>query len=327
MPYRNHPHNIPVGISACVMGQEVRYNGGHKRSRFCTDVLGKIFDFKPYCPEMAIGLGVPRPTIRLVGDINQPRVVGTDDPTLDVTDKLYAYSDETAGTLNDLCGYIFIKNSPSCGAFKVKVYNNDPTSKSFGYPQEGKGVGVFANAVMEKNPLLPVEEEGRLNDPPLRENFILRVFALNYWRQTVEQKPTLGALIDFHSRYKYTLMAHSQKGYRALGRLVANHDGLDEKSICDQYIALFMQTVAKPATRKNHVNTLQHILGYLKRTVEGEIRQDILSVIRQYHQGSVHLSVPITLLKHYVDRYGNDYIRSQIYLDPYPLELGLRNQI
>ncbi len=327
MPGRAHPKNIPVGISACVLGESVRYNGGHKRSRFCTDVLSEIFDFKPYCPEVAIGMGVPRPTIRLVGDPAKPRVVGSDDPNLDVTESMYNYSEKTAQTLSALCGYIFIKNSPSCGAFKVKVYNDDPNSPSHGYPQEEKGRGVFADAVMRRNPLLPVEEEGRLNDPPLRENFILRVFALHHWRETVLTKLSAGALVDFHSRYKYTLMAHSQKAYRALGQLVANHEQRPIEVVAEEYIHGFMAALAKPATRKNHCNTLQHIIGYLKRTVDGEIRRDLVDVIDQYRRGIVHLSVPITLIKHYVDRYGNDYIRSQVYLDPYPLELGLRNQI
>jgi uncharacterized protein YbgA (DUF1722 family)/uncharacterized protein YbbK (DUF523 family) len=327
MPYQSHPNNIPVGISACVLGQEVRFNGGHKRNRFCTDTLGQIFDFKPYCPEMAIGLGVPRPTIRLVGDPKQPRVVGSDDPSLDVTDRLYAYSEKTAGELDELCGYIFIKNSPSCGAFRVKVYNDDPDSRSFGYPKEEMGRGIFANAVIESNPLLPVEEEGRLNDPPLRENFILRVFALHYFRRTVLADLTAGNLVAFHSRYKYTLMAHSQKAYKELGRVVANLTEHPIEATAQRYIHGFMAALSKPATRKNHCNTLQHMLGYLKRTVASPIRKDLLDVIDQYRQGSVHLSVPITLLKHYVDNYGNDYIRSQVYLDPYPLELGLRNQI
>lgn len=327
MPYRKHSQNIPVGISACVLGQEVRYNGGHKRSRFCTDILSTVFDFKPYCPEVAIGLGIPRPTIRLVGDPEKPRVIGSDDPSLDVTERMYNYSDTTSKQLTDLCGYIFIKNSPSCGAFRVKVYNDDTNSKSYGYPSEEKGRGVFAAAVMDNNPLLPVEEEGRLNDPPLRENFILRVFALHYWREFVAKKPSLAALVDFHSRYKYTLMAHSQKGYREAGRIVANHDKKPEHEILDQYIHCFMRVLSKPATRKNHCNTLQHILGYLKRTVDGAIRKDLLEVIDLYRRGIVQLSVPVTMIKHYVDRYGNDYIRSQVYLDPYPLELGLRNQI
>lgn len=327
MPYSNHPTNIPVGISACVLGESVRYNGGHKRNRFCTDVLSDIFDFQPYCPEVAIGLGIPRPTIRLVGDPKHPRVVGSDNPDLDVTDKMRAYSDTTAPTLSHLCGYIFIKNSPSCGVFKTKVYNDDADSKSYGYPQEEPGGGVFAAAVMRDNPLLPVEEEGRLNDPPLRENFILRVFALHYWRHKVAADLSAAALVDFHSRYKYTLMAHSQRGYRLLGRIVANHDKRPVADVADDYIAGFMAALAKPATRKNHSNTLYHIMGYLKRTVAGEVRRDILEVINQYRSGAVHLSVPITLLKHYVDRYGNDYIRSQVYLDPYPLALGLRNQI
>ncbi|GLS24914.1 YbgA family protein [Marinibactrum halimedae] len=318
---------IPVGISACVLGQEVRYNGGHKRSRYCTDVLSDVFDYRPYCPEVAIGLGIPRPTIRLVGDPQRPRVVGSEDDSLDVTDKIYAYSEDTSKKLSDLCGYIFIKNSPSCGAFKVKVYNDDKTSNSYGYPQQEPGTGVFAHHVMKNNPLLPVEEEGRLNDPPLRENFILRVFALYHWKHEVENQLSAKTLVDFHSRYKYTLMAQSQKAYRSLGQLVANHEKRPVEDVADDYIHQFMTAMQKPASRKNHCNTLYHILGYLKRTVESEIRHDLIDVIDQYRLGSVHLAVPVTMLKHYVNRYGNDYIRHQAYLDPYPLELGLRNQI
>ncbi|WP_317932467.1 DUF523 and DUF1722 domain-containing protein [Halioxenophilus sp. WMMB6] len=327
MPQRSHPNNIPVGISACVLGESVRYNGGHKQSRLCTEVLGEVFAFRPFCPEVAIGLGVPRPSIRLVGDAAHPRVVGSDDASLDVTEPLRHYSDATARSLAELCGYIFIKNSPSCGLFRVKVYNDDTSNPSFGYPLAESGRGVFAAAVVKNNPLLPVEEEGRLQDPQLRENFILRVFALHDWRQAVAQEPTAKALIDFHSRYKYTLMAHSQKGYRLLGQLVANSQAKTPAALCDEYLPLFMAALAKPATRKNHCNTLLHILGYLKRTVAGGIRQDLVEVIDRYRQGVVPLAVPVTLIKHYVDRYGNDYIRCQVYLDPYPLELGLHNQI
>lgn len=319
---------IPVGISACVLGQSVRYNGGHKRSRFCTDILSERFAFKPFCPEVGIGLGIPRPAIRLVGDPKKPDVVGTSDNSFNVTQPLYEWSNKQAQNLDDLCGYIFIKNSPSCGAFKVKVYNNDENSKSFGYPQEESGVGVFAKAVMSYNPLIPVEEEGRLNDAPLRENFILRVFALHRWKTHVMPSLSHHAVEQFHREYKYTLMAHSQPAYKTLGQWVATgHHKHSMTEFANAYILQFMSALSSPASRKNHCNVLQHILGYLKRSVPSSIRLEILDLIESYRQGNIHLVVPITMLKHYVDHYGSDYIREQAYLNPYPMQLGLRNNI
>ncbi len=312
---------IPVGISACLMGEEVRYNGGHKLSRYCMNVLSDAFDFVPTCPEMAIGLGVPRPTIRLVGDVSNPRVQGSDDASLDVTEKMHEYSERRIPDLAHLSGYIFIKDSPSCGVFRVKVYQPN------GHPAEERRAGIFADHVMRTYPQLPVEEEGRLNDPPLRENFVLRVFAHRDWQQNVRSNAATKSLVDFHSRYKYVLMAHSQGYYESLGRLVARAGTADLTDLKKRYFVDFMQALANPATRKNHTNVLLHILGYLKRDVPGTARQELVNVINQYHQGFVPLAVPVTLLKHYVDQYGTDYIRMQAYLNPYPLELGLRNAI
>lgn len=319
---------IPVGISACVMGQSVRYNGGHKRSRFCTDILSDRFDFRPFCPEVGIGMGIPRPAIRLVGNPERPDVVGTNDDTLNVTDELYEWSDTQAQQLDDLCGYVFIKNSPSCGAFKVKVYNNDKNSNSYGYPQETSGIGVFAKAVMKYNPLIPIEEEGRLNDAPLRENFILRVFALHRWKSHVMPNLSHHAVELFHREYKYTLMAHSQAAYKKLGQWVATgHKDQPLSEFAQSYISEFMAALSSPASRKNHCNVLQHILGYLKRSVSSTIRLELLGLIESYRTGNVHLIVPVTMLKHYVEHYGNDYIKDQAYLNPYPMQLGLRNNI
>jgi uncharacterized protein YbgA (DUF1722 family)/uncharacterized protein YbbK (DUF523 family) len=319
-PILPEEHRIPVGISACLMGEKVRYNGGHKRSVYCLDVLADCFSFKPFCPELAVGLGVPREPIRLVGDAASPRALGTKDAALDVTAGLAEYGQRIAGSMPDLCGYIVIKGSPSCGMERVKVYHAN------GMPN-GAGRGIYTDALMRANPLLPVEEEGRLHDPVLRENFITRVFALHRWKQQVEAQPSYHALLQFHSHSKYLLMAHSYEGYRTLGRYLADAHQLPLEEAMQTYIQGFMEHMTKCATRNSHVNVLMHVFGYLKKEIDADTKQELLASIEQYHRGDVHLIVPLTLLKHYLKRHGSDYIRQQSYLDPHPYELGLRNYI
>lgn len=311
---------IPVGISACLMGEKVRYNGGHKRSSYCLDVLSECFNFKPFCPELAVGLGVPREPIRLVGDAASPRALGTRDPSIDVTEPLAAQGRAVAAALPDLCGYIVIKGSPSCGMERVKVYHPN------GMPN-GAGRGLFIDALMHANPLLPVEEEGRLNDPVLRENFIARVFALHRWKQQVEAEPSYHALLQFHSQSKYLLMAHSYEGYRTLGRYLAEAHSEPIEVAMQTYISGFMEHMSHCATRNSHVNVLMHVFGYLKKTIDSQCKQEILDSVAEYHRGEVHLVVPLTLLRHYLKRHGSDYIKQQSYLDPHPYKLGLRNYI
>ncbi|UTW12446.1 YbgA family protein [Marinobacterium rhizophilum] len=311
---------IPIGISACLMGEKVRYNGGHKRSQYCLDVLSDCFSFKPFCPELAVGLGVPREPIRLVGEAAHPSALGTKDPSLDVTEALAEQGRTVAAALPDLCGYIVIKGSPSCGMERVKVYHPN------GMPN-GAGRGLFIDALMRANPLLPVEEEGRLNDPVLRENFIVRVFALHRWKQLVAAEPSYHALLQFHSQSKYLLMAHSYEGYRVLGRYLAEaHDQPIDKAM-QTYISGLMEHLSQCATRNSHVNVLMHVFGYLKKAIDSQCKQEILDSIDEYHRGEVHLVVPLTLLRHYLKRHGSDYIKQQFYLDPHPYKLGLRNYI
>lgn len=312
---------IPVGISSCLLGQEVRYNGGHKHSRFCTDTLSEYFEFRPYCPEVAIGMGIPRETIRLVGDWDAPRAVGTKSGDLDVTDALNTYAKEVATQVGDLCGYIFMKDSPSCGVFSTKVYNEK------GGPQPGKRSGLYAAQIIAKNPLLPVEEEGRLNDPKLRENFIARVFLLTDWKRTVEPTKKAKALVDFHSRYKYFVMSHGQPLYKSLGALVAKAGEGDPSANCDKYIATMMSSTMKPPSMKGHTNVLYHMVGYLRENVPGAIRQDLVQSIEDYRLGVVPLAVPLKLVQHYLDHHACEYIRTQSYINPYPYELGLRNAL
>jgi uncharacterized protein YbgA (DUF1722 family)/uncharacterized protein YbbK (DUF523 family) len=311
---------IPIGISACLMGEKVRYNGGHKRSAYCLDVLSDCFSFKPFCPELAVGLGVPREPIRLVGDAAAPRALGTRDPSLDVTAPLADQGRSVAAAWPDLCGYIVIKGSPSCGMERVKVYHAN------GMPN-GAGRGLFIEALMRANPWLPVEEVGRLNDPVLRENFLTRVFALNRWKQEVEADPGYHALVQFHSYSKYLLMAHSYEGYRILGRHVAQAHALPLHDALQTYIRVFMEHMTHCATRNSHVNVLMHVFGCLKKVIDGPCKQEILACVEQYHRGEVHLIVPLTLLRHYLNRHGSDYIKQQSYLDPHPHKLGLRNYI
>lgn len=311
---------IPVGISACLLGQEVRYNGGHKQSRFCLDHLSRVFEFETFCPEVAIGMGVPREPIRLVGNPDNPRAVGTVTRTLDVTDPLYAYGVEIGEYSKKLCGYILMRDSPSCGLFSTKVY-----SEKGNFP--GKHAGIFVRALQKTNPLLPLEEEGRLNDPVLRENFIARVFAFCDWKYSVGEAPSADKLVKFHSRYKYLVMAHNQTSYRALGRMIARA-GIDSPDeLAGRYIEQFMATITKPASRKGHANTLYHLVGYLKESVPGSVRQELGAAIEDYRNGIVNLAVPVTLINHYLKMYGSDYVRSQAYLEPYARDLGLRNTI
>lgn len=312
---------IPVGISACLLGEKVRFDGGHKQSRYCLNVLNECFEFKPFCPEVAAGLGIPREPIRLVGDAEAPRALGTRDPSMDTTDALADHADHVTRSHPELCGYILMKGSPSCGMERVKVYHPN------GMPNEA-GSGIFAARMMANNPSLPVEEEGRLNDAVLRENFITRVFVYYSWQQEVVANPSLHNVIQFHSRHKYQLMAHTYAGYRDLGRFLAQEaPELPLNEAMDIYILRLMNFLKVKASRKSHTNALMHILGYMKKDLDAETKQDILNAIEEYRTQKVHLIVPLTLLKHYLKRYGNEYIQSQAYLDPYPHELGLRNYI
>ena len=315
---------IPVGISACLMGAPVRFNGSHKRSRFCTDTLSRYFDFVSLCPETAIGLGTPREAIRLVSATPEAevRALGSNNPDLDVTAPLADYGRQQAASLSHLCGYIFMQKSPSCGLFSVKRYLAN------GHP-EGTASGIFADAFCKANPLLPVEEAGRLNDAALRENFMTRVFTYHDWQEFSRQGITARGLIEFHSRYKYLVMAHSQTHYRALGRILADIGNQDVQIVANEYFTQLMTALARPASRAMHTNTLMHLQGYLKNLLSRADKAELSEVIRQYHQGIVPLIVPLTLLKHHLNHHpeASAYARRQVYLNPHPYELGLRNAL
>ena len=311
---------VRLGVSACLLGAKVRFDGGHKRNRFLIEGLGSHFEFVPFCPEVAIGMGTPRPSIRLVGDVEAPRALGSRDDGLDVTDALQAYSANRARRLEGLSGFIFKKDSPSCGMARVKVYSDK------GMPQRD-GVGIFARAVQQANPLLPVEEEGRLNDSTLRENFVSRVFVYARWQALCQQGVSKKGLLDFHTRHKLLLMAHSPLAYRELGRLLAQLDNATLDGLADRYIERVMQVLKAPASRKRHVNVLQHVMGYLRKHVDATNRADLVDVIDDYRRGMVPLVVPVTLLQHHFRSNPHPWISRQVYMNPHPRELMLRNTL
>lgn len=310
---------IPIAVSSCLLGQEVRYDGGHKHNAYLTRTLGEHFEYIPYCPEVAIGLGIPRPTIQLVQVDDAIRVRGSKDPSLDVTEKLRDYARSVVPQLNKVCGYIFKKSSPSCGMERVKVYRN-------GMPH-GSDRGAYAAVIMQSLPDLPVEEEGRLMDPVLRENFIERVFVYHRWQKLMQQGLTPASLVDFHTVHKFTLQAHDEIAYRELGRMIADVGKGEISSFANQYLHKVMQALCKPATRKTHTNVLMHIMGYVKQSLTTEDKQELLEILDKYRLGQVPLIVPITLLKHYLRRFPDEYILKQVYLNPHPDELMLRNSL
>lgn len=310
-----------LGISACLMGVEVRFNGGHKESHLCTRALNEYFDFIPLCPEVAIGMGVPREPIRLVGDPERPEAVGTVNSELNVTRQLAEYGARMANEVGDICGYIFMQKSPSCGLERVKVYREN------GAPVDGGGRGIYARAFCERHPNLPVEEDGRLNDAVLRENFVTRVFAYAAWQDLLKAGVTRRALIEFHSRYKYQLMANDPVQYKVLGNLLGSMGRSDPNEIAPRYFSELMAALKKCATRRTHTNALQHLSGYLKQTISAEDKQEIQELIGQYHQGIVPLIVPLTLLKHHFRQHPDPYVALQVYMQPHPENLSLRNAI
>jgi uncharacterized protein YbgA (DUF1722 family)/uncharacterized protein YbbK (DUF523 family) len=313
---------IRLGVSTCLLGEKVRYDGGHKLDRFLVGTLGRFVEWVPVCPEVEMGLPVPRESMRLEGDPASPRLVAPRSGT-DHTARMEAWAaarlDELAG--EGLHGFVFKKDSPSSGLFRVKVYNEHGMAQR-------SGTGMFPRAVRARWPLLPVEEEGRLNDRPLRENFVERVFAYYRWTSLLDEEPTPGGLVKFHTAHKLTLMAHSPKHYAEMGRLVAKAGTLPWAELSATYGRLLMEGLALLGTRRKHVNVLQHLMGYLKRDLSSEDKQELLGLIEEYRNELVPLIVPLTLLKHHLRRHPvPDWVHQQVYLNPYPKELMLRNHV
>jgi uncharacterized protein YbgA (DUF1722 family)/uncharacterized protein YbbK (DUF523 family) len=312
---------IKLGISSCLLGEKVRYDGGHKLDRFITDTLGKYVEFVPVCPEVGCGLGIPREAMHLVAGPEGPRLV-TIRSQLDYTDRMLAWARKRVVELDqeDLCGFIFKSGSPSSGMERVKVY--------YGKGEPARtGVGLFAREFMRHFPLLPVEDEGRLHDPALRENFLERLFTMMRWRQTLASGAKRGNLVDFHTRHKLLIMAHSPKHYGLLGKLVARGKEIPLREVYEQYQTLLMEALRLKSTVKKNINVLLHVMGYFKKNLSAAEKEELLEIINNYRQEYIPLIVPITLLKHFVRKYDQGYLENQYYLDPHPLELKLRNHV
>ena len=310
---------IRVGISSCLLGAAVRYDGGHKRDAYITGTLARWFEFVPLCPEVAIGLGTPRPPIRLVRAGGGVRVRGRADPALDVGDALRDYARSAAARLGDgISGYLFKRASPSCGMERVKVYDEK------GMPA-GRSAGAYAGALMAALPLLPCEEEGRLGDPDLRENFIERVFVFDRWQRLNRSGLTPAKLVAFHTSHKFLVLAHNQAAYRRMGRLVARAGEPGLETLAAGYARELMAALRRRATRGRHANVIEHLFGFVSRHLDCADRAEMVEVIADYRAGTLPRVVPLTLLRHHFRRHPNPYVEGQVYLDPHPKEIMLRN--
>jgi uncharacterized protein YbgA (DUF1722 family)/uncharacterized protein YbbK (DUF523 family) len=312
---------IRIGISRCLMGDRVRFDGGHKLDRFLIDVLGRWVEYIPVCPEVECGMPVPREPMHLEGDPESPRLV-TIRTKIDKTDQMLRWANKRVVQLEkeELLGFIFKSGSPSSGMERVKVYNSNGVSSK-------KGVGMFARAFMEHFPLLPVEEDGRLNDPSLRENFIERIFALARWREALAGGKSRNGLVEFHTKHKLLIFSHSTKHYREMGRLVARAKQLPLKELFDRYERSLLGALKLTATTRKNANGLIHMAGYFKKHLSSDEKAELLDIIDLYRKDTVPLIVPITLVNHYVRKYDQSYLNQQCYLNPHPAELQLRTRM
>jgi uncharacterized protein YbgA (DUF1722 family)/uncharacterized protein YbbK (DUF523 family) len=312
---------IKIGISACLLGEKVRYDGGHKLDSYIADTLGLYFEWVPVCPEVEYGLPVPREAMHLVGDPASPRLV-TARSGVDHTDGMEKWAEDRLRELReeDLCGFIFRSRSPSSGISGVKVYGASGTPA-------GRGAGIFCGAFMRYFPLTPITDDGRLHNPDLRENFVEQVFVYKRWKDFVKNKPRIGDLISFHTDLKLLILSHSPGHYAALGKLVARAKRYPPDALYSEYIRILMEGLRLLATTKKNTNVLLHIAGYFKRQLLPEDKKELLGLIGQYHKGYVPLIVPMILINHFVRKFGDPYLKNQFYLNPHPLELMLRNHV
>ncbi|MEE2025199.1 YbgA family protein [Alkalimonas mucilaginosa] len=310
---------LAIGISACLLGQKVRYDGGHKASDFCLTQLQPFVRYQAVCPENAIGLGTPRPPIRLLkkshGDIH---LVQVKDASRDYTQAMLDYTDQVLPTMEQLSGFVVCAKSPSCGMERVRLFTEE------GHQLGKAGVGLFTRELMQRYPWLPVEEDGRLHDTELRESFITRIFACHDYQQLCRSGFSVGALVAFHSRYKFLIMAHSPSAYRELGRLVAQARLFEPGALKQRYLLDLMHALKQPCSRKTHANVLQHLQGFFKKHLTAKERQELSSLIDRFRVGHLPLMAPLTLLQHHLTRFEHPYLAAQTYLQPYPEALGLR---
>ena len=318
MSEQNSRESIKIGVSSCLLGNMVRYDGGHQHDRYITGTLQDYWDFVPVCPEVECGLPVPREAMRLVGDPKNPRLL-TRKSGIDHTERMNSWASQKVRELEseNLCGFIFKRGSPSSGMERVKVYNED------GMPST-VGVGLFARAFKDHFPLIPTEEDGRLHDPILRENFIETVFVYRRFR-SLAATPSTDGLVQFHTRHKMLIRTHSEDHYRKLGKIVAIAGSLEMDELLATYQEILMAAMKRKPTVKKHVNVLMHMMGYFKKQLSKDEKQELLEVIENYRNQLVPLIVPITLFNHYIRKYSDSYLQGQYYLTPHPVELKLRN--
>lgn len=312
---------IKIGISSCLLGENVRYDGGHKLDHYLADTLGQYVEWVPVCPEVEYGLSVPREAMRLVGSPEAPRLI-TRSSGIDHTEGMLKWAGKKLKELGreHLCGFIFKSRSPSSGMRNVKVYAESGGASP-------RGVGIFAGAFMQRFPLVPVEDDGRLHDPRLRENFIERLFVFKRWKDYLNSGPSIGGLVSFHADHKLLLMSHSPRHFTLLGRIVANAKKQKQEHLFGEYIQLLMDGLRFLSTVKKNTNVLMHCMGYFKKHLTAGEKAELLEIINSYHKGLIPLIVPITILKHYVGKYDEPYLKRQYYLSPHPLELMLRNHV
>ena len=312
---------IRLGISMCLLGENVRYDGGHKLDRFLTETLGQYVDYVPVCPEVECGLPVPRESMHLEGDADSPRLV-TSRTKQDMTERMAQWAQKRVIELEkeNLLGFIFKSDSPSSGMERVRVYNEKGMSVK-------QGVGMFARIFMDRFPLLPLEDEGRLHDPKLRENFIERIFALKRWREVLSEKESRGNLVAYHTKQKLLLLSHSSKHYQEMGKLVAHAKKLPSKDLFQRYQILLLEALGLKTTPKKNANVLMHMMGYFKEQLSPGEKQELLEIIDLYRREVLPLIVPVTLMNHYVRKYDEPYLKEQVYLNPHPIELQLRNHV
>ena len=312
---------LRIGISRCLLGEEVRHDGGHKRDRFLTDGLGRYVEWVPVCPEVEAGMSIPRPAIRLVDAPGGPEVREVKSGA-DHTRRMRDHARQRVRALAklDLCGYVLKKDSPSCGMERVKLWKESG-------PPSRNGRGVFAQELMERLPLLPVEEEGRLNDARLRDGFVERIFAYQRLRRLFESRWSARQLVEFHTAHKLQLMAHAPPAVRELGQIVAGVRSIPRAEVQSRYETGFMQALCKQATTRRQVNVLQHMIGYLRKDLDPARRQELAELIEDYRRELIPLIVPVTLIRHHVRHLGIDYLEGQTYLEPHPKELMLRNHV
>ena len=310
---------IKIGISSCLLGKQVRYDGGHSHDRFLTQTLGLFTEYVAVCPEVECGMPIPREAMRLVGEAENPRLM-TQKTGIDKTDQMKTWMENRLDELasENLCGFIFRSKSPSSGLYRIRVYGDDGVVRK-------NGQGIFARGFTERFPRIPVEEAGRLHDPKLRENFIENIFTLKRWRELIATDKTLGGLVAFHTRNKLLILSHNQALYRQMGKLVANGKKMDQDHLFDTYEETLLKALSLMSTLKKNINVLQHIMGYFKKELTSEEKKELQTLFDQYRDGYVPLIVPITLIRHYVLKYDQPWLKTQTYLNPHPFELKLRN--